>query len=115
MDDMRELITVQAFDRAVLVAAGAWLLAAVGAGIVGHVRGKAGAALRGAALGLLGPLAAGLYRFYSWTVRVDPSTGYVGLHQVRVFALNIVVFCAVGALVGWALSRLPRAQQRPVE
>lgn len=115
MQDMRELITVEVFERWLLIVAGAWLLAALAAGAVGRARGKPGAAARAAVLGLLGPLCVALYYFYSWTVRVDPATGYVGLHRVRVFALNLLVFCAVGAGVGFALSRLPRAHDRPVE
>jgi len=115
MEDMRELITVDTFDRWLLIVAGAWLLVALAAGLIGHLKGKPRAAVRAMALALLAPLIVALYRFYSWTVRVDPDTGYVGLHQVRVFALNLVLFCAVGAAVGFALSRLLRAHDRPAE
>ncbi len=115
MDDMRELISLAAFERGLLLAAGLWLVVSLAVGAVGHIRGKAGWGLKGAFVGLLGPLVVGLYRFYAWTVRVDPDTGYVGLHQVRVFALNALLFTAVGALAGWALHRLSRAQDRSVE
>jgi hypothetical protein len=104
MDDMHELITVTAFGRGLLVAAGAWtVLCLVGAGVWRAQRRRI--ALVCAALG---PLVYGLWLAYCWTVRVDPQTGYVGLHRVGVFAADLVAFMLIGAVVGWLIGRMAR-------
>ena len=108
MDDMRELITVQAVERGLLIAALAWIALCVLAGIVGHARGRPRALLRGVAWALVAVVVWALWTFYGWMVRVEPDTGYVGLHRVSVFALCLVVFAAGGALVGMGLARLYR-------
>ena len=115
MTDMRELITVEQFSRGFACACGAWLLACLLVGLVGHRRGKAGPLARSLAWAALGPIALALWQYYSWTVRVVPETGYVGLHKVRVFALNLLVFVALGTLLGWLLGRWhhPRQAEGP--
>ncbi len=100
---MRELITVEAFDRALLVAAAAWL--AVWLAVAG-LRRKGGGAGRYLLWALLGPITIGLWKYYCWTVRVDPQTGYVGLHRVSVFAINALAFIACGCLIGYLAGRL---------
>ena len=108
MDDMHELITVQGFDRAFTTACLVWLLVCAAAAFVANERDNKRA--RGAWFPamLLGPLAILMWRFYSWMVRVEPETGYVGLHRVSVAALNLLVFVVVGVLVGVVFARLHR-------
>jgi hypothetical protein len=52
-----------------------------------------------------------LWKFYSWMVRVEPETGYVGLHRVSVFAVCLLVFMIVGAAAGLVVSRLHRSAE----
>lgn len=108
MEDMRELITVQAFERGLLVAALAWVGLCILAGIVGRARGRPRALSKGVAWALVGVLVWALWVLWAWMVRVEPETGYVGLHRVWVFVLCLAVFAAVGALVGIGLARLYR-------
>lgn len=56
--------------------------------------------VQGFGVGCLGVLNWILWRYYSWTVRYDPATGYVGLHRVSVLLINVVVFVAVGVALG---------------
>lgn len=107
---MHELVTVAAFDRALLVAAGVWL---VGSLVVVGLRRKAGGGAAGFLWAALGPLAFGLWKYYQWTVRVVPETGYVGLHKVSVFAIDALVFIAVGCLVGYLTGRLHNNGGKP--
>jgi hypothetical protein len=62
--------------------------------------------LRGVAIGLVGPVLLGLWRYYRYMIRFDPETGYVGLHRFSVYIINIVVFIVIGALLGVAYTRL---------
>ena len=84
------------------------------AGLIGGVcLGRASGHLRwyvtrGAALGLVGPILYGLWRWYSWLVRLDPATGYVGLHKPSVLFLNVIAFAAVGIILGMAYGRILR-------
>jgi hypothetical protein len=104
MAEMHELITVAAFGRGLLVAAGAWMaLCLVGAAVWPGQRRRL--ALVCAALG---PLVYALWLGYCWTVRVDPQTGYVGLHRVSVFVVDLVAFVVIGAAVGWLIGRMAR-------
>lgn len=61
--------------------------------------------LHGFGLGCTGLLVWVMWIYYSWTVRYDPKTGYVGLHKVSVLLINLAVFSLVGVLVGgvWGL------------
>lgn len=103
MDQMRELITVEAFDRALLAAAAIWLVVWLA---VAALRRRAGAVRLQVLLALLGPVAFGLWKYYAWTVRVDPETGYVGLHRVSVFVVDALVFVVCGCLIGYLAGRL---------
>lgn len=105
MDDMRELVTVAGFQQVLLAAAAVWTLACVALALARRGRPVGRVALLSATLG---PLVCLLWFGYCWTVRVDPQTGYVGLHRVSVFALNAVVFIAVGVLLGHLIGRAAR-------
>jgi len=107
---MRELITVDAFSRWVTVGAVAWLVGAVVVHSLPSVRRRPRPVERALAWALIGPVALSMWRLYLWTVRVDPQTGYVGLHRVGVFAINAVVFIIVGALLGVMFARLHAPQ-----
>ena len=106
MNDMHELITVEAFNRLVLLTAVVWLVVGVVIAGIRHARGAPGALRRGLVWALLGPVVLVLWKFYNWMVRVEPSSGYVGLHRVSVFAICALVFVGVGGALGFALARL---------
>ena len=57
-------------------------------------------ALKGLFFGLLGTLNYVLYRMYTYLVRYDPETGYVGLHHVSVLVTNAVIFVCIGVFLG---------------
>jgi hypothetical protein len=108
MNEMRELITVEAFNRALTWVCVAWAVVCMVVAAAGRRdRARAGRAVAWAALA---PLVFALWKYYCWMVRVVPETGYVGLHKVRVFAVNLLVFVALGAVIGWAFGRLYRAR-----
>lgn len=126
MGDMKELIDEAVVEKAFLVIAIAGPLLGLAAGAVyasvKHQAWRVGL-VRGFALGLLGPLILGLWRLYSWLVRYqpapDPADDYFGLERVDILLLNIVIFVATGALLGWLIRRIrdrdaARAAQGPV-
>jgi hypothetical protein len=112
MDDMREIIderTVEMIMR-ILAVAGPLLGLAVG-GLLGAVRKEMRYYLpRGLAVGGLGVLNFGLWRLYNYLTRYDPQTRYFGLEKVSVLALNLLIFTAVGVIIGllWAQFAPPR-------
>ncbi len=106
MDEMRELITVEAFGRGLVIASAAWVV--IGLAVTLVRRGSPNALHRGLAWTMLGILVPALWALYSWMVRVDPDTGYVGLHRVSVFAASALVFIAVGIALGYLFARLYR-------
>ena len=108
MDEWRELITVAQFSHLLLIACAIWAAGCLAAGGIGAARKAERPWLKALACALLAPLVWGLYALYTWTVRVDPASGYVGLHRVSVFALNLLLFVAVGGLVGWLFARIAR-------
>jgi hypothetical protein len=110
MNEMHELITVEAFGRGLTVACSAWTVLWLLALAVAALRKRPNAAALGLWAGL-GPIAMILWAFYSWMVRVVPETGYVGLHRVSVFAINLLVFVVVGAALGAGFSRLYARKQ----
>ena len=107
---MHELVDLAKFDVAValvgLIGLPAGLL--IGA-VLGRLRSRMGWYLsRGAAIGLLGPIVYGLWRYYRWTVRLDPESGYIGLHKPSVLFLNVVFFAVFGAILGVIYGRILR-------
>ena len=107
---MHELVDLDKFDLAVRVVGLAGLPAGL---IVGALLGRLRASRRwylsrGAAVGLLGPIIYGLWRYYRWTVRLDPVTGYVGLHRFSTLLINLGVFSVVGIILGVVYGRILR-------
>lgn len=102
MNEMKEIIDEKTVELIMVVAplAGPCLGLLLGA-VVGLVQKQvAKRTLQGFGLGCFGILIFVLWKFYSWMVRYDPETGYVGLHRVSVFLINVAVFVAVGAIIG---------------
>ena len=85
--------------------------------LVGLMRRKLGAA-RGLGLGLLGPLVWVLWRLFSHLTRfapaADPAHDYFGLERVDILALNLILFTAVGAVVGLLIRRFRRRDGQAV-
>ena len=107
---MHELIDLGKFELVLQILAAVTLpLGLIVGTCLGRVRGAMRAQIiRGAAVGLLGPIIYILWRYYRWMVRLEPETGYVGLHRPGVLALNVGVFIIVGAILGLAYTRIFR-------
>lgn len=113
MDEMKELIDERMVEQVI----GAIAVLGPVLGLIGgllssrkHGRPAAWGLSRGLGLGLLGTLVWALWRLYSWLVRFqpapDPAQDYFGLERVDVLLLNIVLFVAVGAAVGYLIRRV---------
>lgn len=111
MTDYREIVDLQQFARAVqLLAIAVPLIAIIVGLIVGARRRNIIAGLgKGIAIGVLGPLLYGLWLMYSYLIRYDPQTGYVGLHRVTVLLVNVAIFAGIGVVLGLVYSRVFRA------
>lgn len=104
---MREIVTVEAFDR--------WLIVFVAVGFVGSItlgllwgrklehpkRWQLGG-LTGLLIGCIFPLIYALWRFYLWRIRIDLDKDFVGLHRVDVLVGNLLIFALVGTFAGLA-------------
>ena len=96
---MHEIVTLDQFNRVMLVVAAAGLpLGAILGALLRRLR-------QGLALGLLGPLAGLAWLLFRWTVRIDPATHYVGLYRPGVLAADVVIFVALGIELGWLYRR----------
>lgn len=96
---MEELISPSQSDAGVLVAA---LVVAVVAAVWGlRVFG-----MRGVVAGVLGPLIWGLWQCHKWITRYESQSGYFGLDKVKVLLLEIVLFVALGAVLGIVYQKL---------
>ena len=103
---MRELVSPAQSETLVIV----FTLLTV---FVGAVFGWKNLGARGAVLlGMSGMLIYPLWRFHSWITRYDPQSGYFGLDQVRVLALEAAIFVALGAAIGTAWNFLTTQKQR---
>ncbi len=102
---MREIVTVDAFDK--------WLsaLAVIGftASIVGgllwarkltHQKRWQLGGLTGLLIGCICLLIYALWRFHLWRIRIDLDRDFVGLHRVDVLIGNLLIFAFAGVVVG---------------
>jgi|YNPNPStandDraft_1061719.scaffolds.fasta_scaffold147158_1 hypothetical protein len=112
MHDMREIIDERTFEAFLRALAVMGPLLGLAAGALGGARRKR--LLRGLAAGSLGPLIWSLWRLYSYLVRYDPQSQYFGLEKVSVLVLNVLIFTAVGGILGllWA-AWAPREPEPP--
>ena len=75
--------------------------------IAGRLHGDMANALkRGLAAGLLGPIVLVMWKFYNYMVRYNPETGYVGLHRMSVYVVNVFIFAIAGVALGLLYSRV---------
>lgn len=115
---LREIVDLAQVDMAmVYLALAAPALGIVIGAIVGRLRSDVLYGIgRGLAFGMLGPIIFVMWRFYRYMVRYDPASGYVGLHKMSVFALNVCVFAIVGILLGALYGKLVAGRRpRPAE
>jgi len=105
---MQELVTVEQADAVIRLLAWAGPVAGLVAGLIaGAVRGRiAAGAIRGLAVGLLGPIIWAMWLLYSYLVRYNPETGEAGLHSVVTLALSALIFLVVGIALGGFYSRV---------
>jgi len=59
-----------------------------------------------------GPANYGLWKFYRYMVRFDPRTGYHGLTSVKTLLLLLLIFSALGAIVGLASGIIAKKAKR---
>ena len=114
---MRELIDLAKCDLAIRVAGlGGLPLGLLIGAVFGQFRGAMRWYLsRGAALGLLGPIVYGLWRYYLWMVRLEPETGYVGLHKFSTLLIDLVAFAVVGVILGVVYGRFLRRRDESAD
>jgi len=107
---MHELIDLGKFELALQILAAVTLPLGLIVGLcLGRVRGAMRTQIiRGAAVGLLGPILYVMWRYYRWMVRLEPESGYVGLHKPGVLAVNVGVFIIAGAILGLAYTKIFR-------
>ena len=112
---MQELISPQQSEKFVAIAA-------VVIALVGVIWGYRVLGARGVLAGLCGPLVYGLWQFHKYITRFDPgfdangkfdpSREYFGLDKVNVLLLEIVLFIALGAALGWAWSVISKVKAK---
>ncbi|HEX8465556.1 MAG TPA: hypothetical protein VF627_13140 [Abditibacterium sp.] len=107
MSQLQELISPAQSNFLVLIASIA--LTVFGAGL-----GFWAARGRGLIAALGGPLVFGLWQFHQWITRYDPNSGYFGLDKVWVLGLEIIVFVALGVVLGFLWNRItaPKIQEK---
>ncbi len=71
-------------------------------------RSLADGAVKGLAVGLVGPVIWLLWLLFAHLVRYDPQTGYCGLHRTAVLWLSMAVFVIAGIVLGLFYGRLFR-------
>ena len=96
---MHELIDIATFEHMLIGVCVALTVAGLVLGLVLRRRGSISPA-GVVALAGIGPVVYVGWVFYSWMVRYDPQTGYVGLHKVSVLLINVGVFVALGIIAG---------------
>jgi len=107
MSPLQELISPQQADWLVLLASITLTLVGAGAGFWA-------ARKRGLVAALCGPLVFVLWQGHKWLTRYDPQSDYFGLNKVWVLGLEVVIFVALGASLGWAWSRVtaPKKEEK---
>jgi len=116
--ELKEIVDLAQVDAVMLyLAVAAPVLGLLIGAIAGGVQGRLLTGLgRGLAFGMLGPIVLVMWRLYRYMVRYDPATGYVGLHKLSVFVLNVCIFAAVGIALGALYGKLiGGAGRRPAE
>ncbi len=102
---MREIVTVEAFDKFLMALAVLGFAAGVATGLLwarklAHPRKWQLGGLTGLLMGCVFPLLYALWRLYLWRIRIDLDRDFVGLHRVDVLVGNLLIFALSGAVVG---------------
>lgn len=95
---MQELISPVQSERAVLVVS-------LGLALAGALWGWRRLGARGLTFALVGPLLFALWQFHKWITRFDPQSGYFGLDKVWVLVLEVVLFVALGTVLGIVIKK----------
>lgn len=105
---MQELISPELSERLVPLFA---LFLALAGGVLGWrafgVRGLVGL--------LGGPLVVLLWRFHVWITGYNPTSGQLGLDQVKILVLEVLMFVALGVGLGWFWARLSAFSKQRTE
>lgn len=96
---MQELVSPEKAQQLVIVLAAA--LAVLGAGLGWYSAGGP----RGLVAALFGPLVFGLWGFHNWITRYNPETHSLGLEKVWVWGLEVILFVALGLVLGMGWGR----------
>ncbi len=102
MGELSEIVDLHNVDRLFVVLAIAMPVAGIAAGFGLRAWGRSAreSVVGGAALGIAGPLNWVLWRIY------NIITDHNGLDSVRNLIVNLVLFAAVGAVIGWIFARI---------
>ena len=105
---MEELVTVEQAGAIVATLAWAGPVAGIIVGIIaGAMQGKAGrGAIRGLAIGALGPVIWALWLVFKHLVRYNPQTGHAGLHSISTLVVSVLIFVVVGIALGAFYGRI---------
>ena len=96
---MKELVSPEMSEKLVTLAA--LFLTLLGGGLGWRAIGP-----RGLAAALCGPLVLVLWRVHVALTRYDPVTGRLGLDHVSTLIVEVVMFVALGAALGYFWGRL---------
>ena len=105
---MEELVTVQQAGTVIATLAWAGPVAGLIVGIIaGATQGKpARGAIRGLAVGALGPVIWVLWLVFSHLVRYNPETARAGLHSITTLVASALIFVVVGIALGAFYGRI---------
>ncbi|MCS7191986.1 MAG: hypothetical protein NZ937_03250 [Armatimonadetes bacterium] len=102
---MREIITIEAFDKWLIVFTVFGFIVSIAAGLLWakkltHPKRWLLGGLTGMLLGFIFPLIYALWRFYLWRIRIELDRDFIGLHRFDVLIGNLLIFIFVGAAIG---------------
>jgi len=110
---MEELVTVEQVGAVIATLAWVGPVAGLIVGIIaGATQGRAGrGALRGLAVGALGPVIWALWLVFSHLVRYNLDTGRAGLHSISTLVVSALIFAVVGIALGAFYGRIAIARE----
>lgn len=102
---MREIVTVEAFDRWLIAFTIFGFVTSVAGGLIWakrltHPKRWQFGGLTGLLVGCIFPLIYALWRLYLWRIRIDLDRDFVGLHRTDVLIGNFLIFALAGTVVG---------------
>ncbi|MFN4179714.1 MAG: hypothetical protein ACK4I8_05335 [Armatimonadota bacterium] len=103
---MKEIVTIEAFDKWLTAFVAVGFLASIVGGLVWakrltHPKRWQIGGLTGLLVGCVFLIIYALWRFYLWRIRIDLDKNFVGLHRIDVLVGNLLIFALAGVIVGF--------------